>query len=210
MGIMNEENLFLEGLVKDLASTVKSLQEEVSGLKKDKEGAASAPQPKIKCPCDDEDITDSESNPETHHTRDGDSSEDKSVPSDAEGNTPREYAVSTEGEAFLETTFSSKLDYAARCKQVDKMGSPDTKWVKTLELPPVLASIFPKEMVKEDKHTFRAQQLWLEVAVPLVSLLETAYEGRLDHKMAVTMVQSALLLMGMPHSTSQRAAGKSS
>ena len=89
MGIMHEENLFLEGLVKDLASTVKSLQEEVSGLKKDKEGAASAPQPKNKCPCDDEDIADSESNPETHHTRDGDSSEDKSVPSDAEGNTPQ-------------------------------------------------------------------------------------------------------------------------
>ena len=37
MAMMNEENLSLEGLVKDLASTVKSLQEEVSELKKDKE-----------------------------------------------------------------------------------------------------------------------------------------------------------------------------
>ena len=43
---MNEENLSLEGLVKDLASTVKSLQQEVSGLKKDREGAASAPRPR--------------------------------------------------------------------------------------------------------------------------------------------------------------------
>ena len=41
--MMSEENLSLEGLVKDLASTVKSLQQEVSGLKKDREGATSAP-----------------------------------------------------------------------------------------------------------------------------------------------------------------------
>ena len=32
--------------------------------------------------------------------------------------------------------------------------------------------------------------------MPLVSLLETAHEGKLDPKTAVTMVQSALLLMG--------------
>ena len=195
--MMNEENLSLEGLVKDLASTVKSLQQEVSGLKKDREGAASAPRPKNKRPRDDEDVADSESDAETHRTRDGESSEDESVvPSDAEGNTPRAYAVSTEGEAFLETTFGSKLDYAARRKQVDKMGSPDTKWVKTSVLPPVMASILPKETVKEDRRSFRAQQLWLEAAVPLVSLLETAHEGKLDPKTAVTMVQSALLLMG--------------
>ena len=63
-------------------------------------------------------------------------------------------------------------------------------------LPPVMASIPPKETVKEDKQTFRTQQLWLEAAAPLVSLLETAHEDRLDPKTAVTMVQSALLLMG--------------
>ena len=32
---MNEENLSLEGLVKDLASTVKNLQEEITGLYKE-------------------------------------------------------------------------------------------------------------------------------------------------------------------------------
>ena len=63
-------------------------------------------------------------------------------------------------------------------------------------LPPVLPFILPKETVKEDKCTFRTQQLWLEAAAPLVSLLEIAHEDRLDPKTAVTMVQSALLLMG--------------
>ena len=96
------------------------------------------------------------------------------MPSDVEGNTPRVYTVSTEDNAFLETTFGSKLDYAARRKQVDKIGSPDTKWVKTLVLPPVMASILPKVTVKENKHTFRTQQLWLEAAVPWVFLLEIA------------------------------------
>ena len=59
-----------------------------------------------------------------------------------------------------------------------------------------MASILPKETVKEDKWTFRTQQLWLEAAVPLVSLLEAAHEDKLDPKTAVTMVQPALLLMG--------------
>ena len=76
--------------MKDLASTVKSLQQEVSGLKKDREGAARAPRPKNKHPRDDEDVADSKSDAETHRTRDGESSEDESVvPSDTEGNTPR-------------------------------------------------------------------------------------------------------------------------
>ena len=119
----------------------------------------SAPRLKNKRPHDDEDIVDSESDPDTYRTRDGESSEDESVQSDAEGKTSRVYTVSTEGKAFLETTFGSKLDYVARCKQVVKMGSPNTKWVKTPVLPPVMASILPKETVREDKHTFRAQQL---------------------------------------------------
>ena len=79
---MNEENLSLEGLVKNRASTVKNLQDKISGLKRDKEGAVSAPQSKNKCPRDDEDIADSESNTETHRTHDGQPAEDKSVPSD--------------------------------------------------------------------------------------------------------------------------------
>ena len=155
-----------------------------------------APRRQNKRSRDDRDVDEAERDSETHHTRDSESSEDDNVPSNAEGNTPAAYAVSTEGKAFLETTFGSKLDYAARRKQVDKIGAPDTKWVKTPVLPPVMASILPKDTVKEDKRSFRTQQLWLEAAAPLVSLLETAHEDRLDPKTAVTMVQSALLLMG--------------
>ena len=58
--------------------------------------------------------------------------------------------VLAKGEAFLKTTFGTTLDYAVRCKQLAKIGSPDTKWVKTSVLPPFMASILPKETVKED------------------------------------------------------------
>ena len=123
-------------------------------------------------------------------------SEDDSGQSDAEGNTPKACAVPAKGQAFLEATFGIKLDYTARHKHLAKIGFPDTKWMKTPSLPPVMACILPKETIKEDKWTFRTQQPWLEAAVPLVSLLETAHENKLDPKMAVTMLQSALLLMG--------------
>ena len=193
---MTEENPSLQELVKDLSTTVKNLQEEISEIRKDKEGTGDAPHRKNKRPRDDEDAGKSEADAETPCARDGELSEDDSGLSDAEGNTPKAYAVSPEGEAFLETTFGSQLDYAARRKQVIKIGLPDTKWVKTPMLSPVMASILPKETVKEDKRTFRTQQLWLEAARPLVSLLETAHQDKLDPKTAVTMVQSALLLMG--------------
>ena len=191
-----EEEPSLQALVKELASTVKTLQGEVSELRKEKDGAVDAPLRANKRSREDENVVEPQDDAESLLTRDGEVSEDDSGQSDAEGNTPKAYAVSAEGEAFLEATFGTKLDYTARRKQLAKIGSPDTKWVKTPSLPPVMASILPKETIKEDKRTFRTQQLWLEAAVPLVSLLETAHEDKLDPKTAVTMVQSALLLMG--------------
>ena len=59
-----------------------------------------------------------------------------------------------------------------------------------------MASILPKEMVKEDNEHSETQQLWLKAAAPLVSLLEATHEDKLDPKTAVMMVQSGLLLMG--------------
>ena len=191
-----EEEPSLQALMKELASTVKTLQEEVSELRKEKDGAVDAPFRENKRSCEDENLVEPQDDAESLLSHDGEVSEDDSGQSDAEGNTPKAYAVSTEGKAFLDATFGKKLDYTARCKHLAKIGSPDTKWVKTPSLPPVMASILLKKKIKEDKRTFITQQLWLEAAVPLVSLLETAHEDKLDPKTAVKMVQSALLLMG--------------
>ena len=70
-----EQTSSLEALVKDLTSTVRNLQEEVSGLNRDKENALDASQQKSKCPGDDEDIGELENIAETHHACDGQSSE---------------------------------------------------------------------------------------------------------------------------------------
>ena len=122
-----EEEPSLQALVKELASTVKTLQGEVSELRKEKDGAVDAPLRANKRSREDENVVEPQDNAESLLTRDGEVSEDDSGQSDAEGNTPKAYAVSAEGEAFLEATFGTKLDYTARRKQLAKIGSPDTK-----------------------------------------------------------------------------------
>ena len=137
--------------MKELASTVKNLQGEVSELRKEKDGAVDVPRRANKCTREDEDVI---TEAETLLAHDGEVSEKDSGQSDTKGNTPKTYAVSAEGEAFLETTFRTKLDYTVRRKHLAKISSPETRWVKTPVLPPVMASILPKETVKEDKTNF--------------------------------------------------------
>ena len=67
---------------------MKRLQEEISGLNKDKKGTVNTPCWKNKCSHDDEDIGKVEGDFKTHYTRNGKSSEDDNLPSDAEGKTP--------------------------------------------------------------------------------------------------------------------------
>ena len=115
-----EEEPSLQALVKELASTVKTLQGEVSELRKEKDGAVDAPLRANKRSREDENVVEPQDDAESLLTRDGEVSEDDSGQSDAEGNTPKAYAVSAEGEAFLEATFGTKLDYTARRKQLAK------------------------------------------------------------------------------------------
>ena len=115
-----EEEPSLQALVKELASTVKTLQGEVSELRKEKDGAVDAPLRANKRSREDENVVEPQDDAESLLTRDGEVSEDDSGQSDAEGNTPKAYTVSAEGEAFLEATFGTKLDYTARRKQLAK------------------------------------------------------------------------------------------
>ena len=102
---MTEENLSLEALMKDLASTMKNLQEEISGLKKDiRKEQWALHTGRINAlvmtrPLVNQNLT------LKFTTRDGEFGEDNGVPSDAMGNTPRVYTVSTKDETSLETIF---------------------------------------------------------------------------------------------------------
>ena len=63
------------------------------------------------------------------------------------------------------------------------------------ELLPVVAATLSKEAIKNDKVTFRTQQLWMEATGPLTACLEKAHDGELTVQVDVPMIQAALLLM---------------
>ena len=87
-----EEEPSLQALVKELASTVKTLHGEVSELRKEKDGAVDAPLRANKGSREDENVVEPQDDAESLLTRDGEVSEDDSGQSDAEGNTPKAYA----------------------------------------------------------------------------------------------------------------------
>ena len=88
------------------------------------------------------------------------------------------------------------MKYQTRQAKVAKYGMPDSKWIKCPRLSPVVGAILSKEAVKQDKVTFRSQEMWLEAAGPLTSCLERAHEGTFTLQEAIYMIQMALMLIG--------------
>ena len=58
------------------------------------------------------------------------------------------FIVSEEGEAFLETVFTSKLKYATRQAKIAKYGQPDSKHTKCPALGSVVEGILSNEAFK--------------------------------------------------------------
>ena len=106
------------------------------------------------------------------------------------------FKLSVEGESFLETVFPSKMEYAMRKMKLAKYEQPDSRWIRCPELGSVVEGILSNEALKQDKVSYRSQQLWLKAAGPLVLCLETAHEGNLSLQEAIPMLQSSLMLMG--------------
>ena len=102
-----------------------------------------------------------------------------------------------EGETFLETVFppnwnmqQGKQSWLSTEKQIS--GGPGAQCYIGL----VVEDILSNEALKQDKVSYRPQQLWLEAAGPLVACLEKAHKGNLSLKEAIPMLQSSLMLMG--------------
>lgn len=183
-----------EDLIKELISSNKELVSSVATLKKDVTALKTKDKQREKRPRDDE-VEDSSA------TRDGGrqdyrDSDIEATASEDELSESKRFKLSEEGEAFLETVFSSRLEYATRKAKVTKYGQPDSKWTMCPELSPVVAATLSKEAVKNDKVAFRTQQLWMEATGPLTACLERAHEGELTVQDAIPMIQAALLLMG--------------
>ena len=59
----------------------------------------------------------------------------------------KQFTLSKEGEAFLETVFSLWLEYAARKAKMAKYGQPDSKWTMCPKLSPEVATTLSKEAI---------------------------------------------------------------
>ena len=169
---------------KNLVSSMATLEKDVTALKKDIQ--------RNKRPHDDEDEGEDDA------SRDGDGqdhrdSDIEAAASEDELPVSKRFTLSEEGEAFLETVFSSQLEYVARKAKMAKYGQPDSKWTMCPELSPVVAATLSKEAIKNDKVAFCTQQLWMEVTGPLTACLEKAHEGGLTVQDAVPMIQAVLL-----------------
>ena len=82
------------------------------------------------------------------------------------------FTVSAEGEAFLEATFNSRLNYKDRRKQIAKYSEPDSKWTTCPSISPVVAVTLPPAAIKDGKVAFWSQEMYMEVIAPLAALLE--------------------------------------
>jgi len=141
---------------------------------------------------------------------DGDLSDVEGIELDgSDGSNNTRYQLSEEGEAFLEATFDSRLDYKDRKAQIAKYGVPDCKWTACPTLSPVVAATLPNTAIKEDKQAFRTQEMYMEAVTPLTALLESTDDETFSIKEAIPMVQAAIQLLGdaaQNHSSQRRKA----
>ena len=161
-----------DDLIKDLLSSVAALQKDVTALKTKEDDHQKRKQ--LHEENEDEHEADANRDGERHtdRQRHRDSDADEAEESRDEMSTEsKRFKLSEEGEAFLETVFGSRLEYATWKAKAAKYGQPDSKWAMCPELSPVVAATLPKEAVKNDKVAFHTQQLWTEAAGPLTACL---------------------------------------
>jgi len=106
----------------------------------------------------------------------------------------------SEGEAFLEATFNSRLEYKDRKA---KIAEPDCNCPK---ISSVMAATLPNTTINGDKLAFQTQEMYMKVVVPLTALLENTGDESFTLKEAIPMIQSAIQLLGdaAQHHSSQR------
>jgi len=160
-----------EKVLKDLTECVASLKDDVNELKKmngattskesrkrPRDGNAGAEDREV-IPCDGED------DPTQQYCGDEGSDSNPAGSTDREEHKPSgvdRFPVSEEGKAFLETAFTSRLKYTTRKAKVARYGQPDTKWAMRPELRLVAEGILSNKALRQDKDTYRSQEMWLE------------------------------------------------
>ena len=104
------------------------------------------------------------------------------------------YQLLEAAEAFIETTFKSKLDNATRKARATKYRVPESRWLKCPKLDPVISTTVSMSARQADQSASRLQQLLLDATNLLVSVLERAEELSLPAE-AIAAIQTSLQLM---------------
>jgi len=110
-----------------------------------------------------------------------------------DGSHATQFSLSEAADAFLETTLNSILTYQDRKKQIAKYGEPDSRWTICPSLAPVVVATLPSAAIKV---AFRTQQMYMEAIAPLAAFLESTDDENFMVKEAISMVQSAIKLLG--------------
>ena len=183
--------------IQELLQTVKTLQSDMAELKSGGNGANNPPtqtEPNGLATLPQSGSEVRGQSPPRKRSRDeddADSNDDQSSDED-----DHVFSLSEVGNAFMETAFKSKMNATSRRKKMAKLGIPDCKWSKAPELDAFIASTIPKDVVKADNVSHKAQRLWLEAAAPLAAIVDKIDAGELEEVDVIQGIKSALLLLG--------------
>ena len=184
--------------IQELLQTVKTLQSDMAELKSGSNGANNPP-------------TETEPNGLTTLPQSGSEVRGKSPPrkrlrdednansNDDESSDEDDHVFSLSevgNNAFMETAFKSKMNATSRRIKMAKLGIPDCKWSKAPEFDAFIASTIPRDVVKADNVSHKAQRLWLEAAAPLAAIVDKVDAGELEEVDVIQGIKSALLLLG--------------
>jgi len=122
-------------------------------------------------------------------------------PADSESDTGESTKVSDSTARVIKDAFSKTLSAEKRKNVKRKFPHLDSVHTKCPKLDPAIKSKLPKQAKDTDENLVRLQSKVLDVASPLVSLLESARRGTLTPKDAAETAQQALKLLGNASAT---------
>ena len=89
-----------------------------------------------------------------------------------------------------------RLKYKDWKRYIAKYSKPESKRTTCPSISPVVAATLPPAAIRHDKTAFCLQQMYMEAVAPLAALLENTDDDNFTIKEAISMVQSAIQLLG--------------
>ena len=181
-------------LVKQLVTSVQTLQSELAALKSGATGGSNVTQPPPGAATlsqTDSVASGNGTDPPAKRQRSDDRGDSEEEPPSSDEDDDNVFTLSEAGNAFMETAFKSKLNVVSRKKKMAKLGLHDCKWTKSLELVSFIASV-----VRSDNMAYKTQMLWLEAASLLAAIVDKTDGGEVSEAEMIQGIRNALLVLG--------------